>query len=77
MADVEMTPSLNLSEADLTKKDTSSTIHHSGYELLSGNQIDHVAKHSQHYAPPDISWVNLNFKAGQKDILKNCWGKVN
>ena len=26
--------------------------------------------------PPDIEWVNLNFKVGPKSILTDCWGKV-
>lgn len=25
---------------------------------------------------PDIEWKNVNFRAGKKHILTNCWGKV-
>ncbi len=25
---------------------------------------------------PDMTWVNVNFKAGTKSILSNCWGNV-
>ena len=25
---------------------------------------------------PDMTWVNVNFKAGSKNILSNCWGNV-
>lgn len=24
----------------------------------------------------DLTWVNLNFKVGDKNILTKCWGKV-
>lgn len=24
----------------------------------------------------DLTWVNLNFKVGEKNILTRCWGKV-
>lgn len=24
----------------------------------------------------DLTWVNLNFKVGNKNILTKCWGKV-
>ena len=24
----------------------------------------------------DLTWVNLNFKVNNKNILTNCWGKV-
>lgn len=26
--------------------------------------------------PPDFSWHNIDFKAGEKYILKDCWGRV-
>lgn len=25
---------------------------------------------------PDMTWVNVNFKAKTKNILTNCWGNV-
>ncbi len=25
---------------------------------------------------PDMTWVNVNYKAGAKNILTNCWGNV-
>ena len=25
---------------------------------------------------PDMTWVNVNFKAKSKNILTNCWGNV-
>eukprot|EP01035_Chromulina_nebulosa_P019507 gene19507-25403_t len=29
-----------------------------------------------HKSPQSIKWINLNFKVGKKDILKDCWGDV-
>ena len=26
--------------------------------------------------PQEIKWIDVNFKAGKKTILNNCWGKV-
>ena len=40
------------------------------YELLN------AANETVREAPPEITWVDLNFQAGKKDILTNCWGKV-
>jgi hypothetical protein len=44
-----------------------------GYEMVSTAKavIESPSKTS-----PDISWVNLNFKAGKANILTECWGKV-
>jgi ABC-type multidrug transport system fused ATPase/permease subunit len=48
-----------------------------GYELVEAVQGEKdVEIGTVDYCPPDISWVNLNFRAGKSQILNNVWGKV-
>lgn len=44
------------------------------YEMVEMVAVEHLSEHVQ---KPDIAWVNLNFRAKDKVILSDCWGKVN
>eukprot|EP00981_Chlorochromonas_danica_P015032 scaffold10115_cov169-Ochromonas_danica.AAC.1 len=44
------------------------------YEIVPAeHHVEHLA---EHVAKPDIAWVGLNYRAGKKDILSDCWGQV-
>lgn len=51
-----------------------SVVEHNKYELVDA--ADPNERHTSHFKPPDMTWVNLNFRAGKANILKDCWGKV-
>ena len=51
-----------------------SVVEHNKYELVDA--VDTTERHTSHFKPPDMTWVNLNFRAGKANILKDCWGKV-
>lgn len=51
-----------------------SVVEHNKYELVDAVNISE--RHTSHFKPPDMTWVNLNFRAGKANILKDCWGKV-
>jgi ABC-type multidrug transport system ATPase subunit len=40
------------------------------YELVEAQGI------RKEKVSPDMTWVNVNFKAKSKNILTNCWGNV-
>jgi len=40
------------------------------YEMV---KIEHL---QEHINKPDFTWANVNYRAGQKQILSECWGKV-
>lgn len=40
------------------------------YELIEAQSV------RKEKISPDMTWVNVNFKAGSKNILTNCWGNV-
>ena len=35
-----------------------------------------AGNHTEKKSAVDLTWVNLNFKVNDKDILSKCWGKV-
>ena len=42
-------------------------------ENLDGVALPSPFKHKE---PQDLRWVNIDFKVGEKNILKDCWGHV-
>lgn len=36
----------------------------------------HDAPKTKFRPPPEFAWHNVDFKAGEKYILKECWGRV-
>ena len=41
-----------------------------------GKSYEMVETRDSDKPSPDMTWVNVNFKAGNKSILSSCWGNV-